>query len=489
MSSFGMVENQKPHAMLVPHPSQGHITPMLKLAKLLHHKGFHITFVNTEYNHKRHLKARGPNSLDGLPDFQFRTIPDGLPPSEVKDATQDVPSLCYSTSRNCLAPLCSLISEINSSHMPPVSCVVGDGVMTFTVLAARQFGIPIAIFWTASACGCLGYMQYRKLVEQGIVPLKDKNFMTNGDLETTIEWIPPMERIRLRDIPSFIRTTDENDIMLNFFIEQCDALPKADAIIINTFDSLEHHVLESLSSKLPPIFPIGPINSLVFELIEDEKVKDIRSNLWNEQSECVEWLNSKEPNSVLYVNFGSITVMNEEQLIEFAWGLANSKKPFLWITRPDLVEGKSAMLPIEFLEETRERGMLANWCNQEEVLKHGSIGAFLTHSGWNSTMESIVSGVPMISWPFFAEQQTNCRYCNTEWGNGMEIDNNVKRDEVEKLVRELMEGEKGETMKNNATEWKRKAEEACKIGGSSCTNLGRVINEVLLSNKMINGGK
>ena len=168
---------EKPHAIFIPYPAQGHISPMLKLAKLLHNKGFHITFVNTEYNHKRHLKARGPNSLDGLPDFQFRTIPDGLPTSEVKDATQDVPSLCYSTSRNCLAPLCSLISEINSSHMPPVSCVVGDGVMTFTVLAARQFGIPIAIFWTASACGCLGYMQYRKLVEQGIVPLKGINIL------------------------------------------------------------------------------------------------------------------------------------------------------------------------------------------------------------------------------------------------------------------------------------------------------------------------
>ncbi|KAE8645795.1 7-deoxyloganetin glucosyltransferase-like [Cucumis sativus] len=121
---------QQPHAVLFPYPSQGHISPMLKLAKLFHHKGFHITFVNTEYNHRRLLRSRGPNSLDGLPDFHFRAIPDGLPPSD-GNSTQHVPSLCYSASRNCLAPLCSLISEINSSGtVPPVSCIIGDGVMT-----------------------------------------------------------------------------------------------------------------------------------------------------------------------------------------------------------------------------------------------------------------------------------------------------------------------------------------------------------------------
>lgn len=483
MGSLSKVDQEKqPHAVFVPYPAQGHISPMLKLAKLFHHKGFHITFVNTEYNHRRLLKSRGPNSLDGLPDFHFRAIPDGLPPSD-GNSTQHVPSLCYSTSHNCLTPLCNLISEINSSGgTPPASCIIGDGVMTFTVFAAQQFGIPIATFWTASACGCLGYMQYAKLVEKGLVPFKDENFLTNGDLETTIEWIPPMEKIRLRDIPSFIRTTDKDDIMLNFFIQELETLPKANAIIMNTFDSLEHHVLEALSSKLPPIYPIGPINSLVAESIQEQEVIDIRSNLWNEQPECMEWLDSQQPKSVVYVNFGSITVMSPQHLVEFAWGLANSGKAFLWIVRPDLVEGKTAMLPAEFVAETEGRGMLGNWCNQEEVLKHPSVGGFLTHSGWNSTMESIVGGVAMISWPFFAEQQTNCRYCNTEWGNGLEIESDVKREDVEKLVRELMDGEKGKHMRRNAKEWKRKAEEASKLGGTSFTNLDRVISEILLPN-------
>lgn len=138
------------------------------------------------------------------------------------------------------------------------------------------------------------------------------------------------------------------------------------------------------------------------------------------------------------------------------------------------------MLPPEFLTETENRGMIASWCPQEQVLNHPAIAGFLTHSGWNSTIESIAAGVPVISWPFFAEQQTNCRYCCVEWGIGMEIDNDVKRDEVEGLVRELMDGEKGKKMRKNALELKKKAQDALVPGGSSRNNLDKLINEVLL---------
>ncbi|KAB1206859.1 UDP-glycosyltransferase 85A1 [Morella rubra] len=174
--------------------------------------------------------------------------------------------------------------------------------------------------------------------------------------------------------------------------------------------------------------------------------------------------------------------MTPQQLIEFAWGLANSEKPFLWIISwPDLVIGYSAIVPPEFVSQTKDRGMLASWCPQEQILMHSSIGGFLTHSGWNSTLEAVCGEVPMICWPFFAEQQTNCRYCCIEWGIGMEIDNTVKRDEVEKLVREVMDGDKGKEMKKNVMEWKTKAEEAVKPGGSSYQNLDKLIADVLLA--------
>ncbi len=299
-------------------------------------------------------------------------------------------------------------------------------------------------------------------------------------MESAIDWIPGMKNIRLKDLPSFIRTTDEKDIMVNFLIRETERAPRASAVILNTFDPFEQDVLDALSSMLPRIYTIGPL-VLLADQIKDDNLKSIGSNLWKEEPECVEWLNSKEPNSVVYVNYGSITVMTPQQLIEFAWGLANSEKPFLWIIRPDLVVGDSAVLPPEFVTKTKDRGMLASWCLQEQILKHPSIGGFLTHSGWNSTLESVCNGVPMISWPFFAEQQTNCRYCCTEWGIGMEIDNNVQRDEVEKLVRELMNGEKGKNMKKKVIEWKTKAEEATKPGGSSYQNLEKLIVQVLLA--------
>lgn len=167
----------KPHAVCIPYPAQGHVNPMLKLAKLLHHKGFHITFVNTEYNHRRLLKSGGSSALDGLPDFRFATIPDGLPLSDA-DATQDIPSLCVSTTTTCLEPFSDLLSNLNKTG-PPVTCIVSDGVMSFTLKAADTFGLPEVLFWTTSACGLLGYTHYRNLVEKGYIPLKGNPFKFN----------------------------------------------------------------------------------------------------------------------------------------------------------------------------------------------------------------------------------------------------------------------------------------------------------------------
>ncbi|XP_055819237.1 UDP-glycosyltransferase 85A8-like [Solanum dulcamara] len=463
---------------LIAGDSQGHISPMLKLAKLVHHNGFYVTFVNTEFNHKRLLRSNGPHSLDGLPDFRFETIPDGLPPAD-DDATQHIPSLCESTSKNCSAPFRGLINKINAEieGVPPVTCIASDGVMSFTLEVAEEFGLPEVLFWTPSACGFMCYLHYRQLVDRGYTPLKDESQITNGYLETIVDWVPGMLKdMRLEDFPSFIRTTDPNDIMLNFFIAETERISKASAIILNTFDAFEHNVLNALITTHPHIYTIGPLQLMLNTI--DEKLKSISSNLWKEDLSCIEWLDTKEPNSVVYVNFGSIAVMNFDQFTEMAWGLANSKKKFLWIIRPDLITGDSVNLPEDFLSEIKDRGMIANWCPQEEVLKHGAIGGFLTHSGWNSTLNSVCAGVPVLCWPFFAEQQTNCRYSCIEWEMGMEI-NDLKRSKVEILVRELMDGEKGKKMKLKAMNWKEEAEKAAGPGGSSCINVNKLFNEVL----------
>ncbi|RZC93431.1 hypothetical protein C5167_026044 [Papaver somniferum] len=473
---------QKPHAVCIPYPSQGHISPVLKLAKYLHFRGFHITFVNTEFNHQRLLKSIG--SVKAIDDFQFETIPDGLPPSD-SDSTQDIPSLCASVRVNCLDSFVDLITRLNNSpDLPNVSCIISDGAMSFTVKAAEQLNIPEVVFFTISACGFVGYAYYAELVERGLVPLKDETDLTNGYLDTPVDWIPGMEGImRLKDFPSFMRTTDPEATMLTVNIEHVSLASRANGLILNTFEDLEPNVLKTIRSTYPhEVFTIGPIHLLEHQIQESES-KSIGSSLWKEDASCLEWLNQWEPNSVVYVNYGSIAVMTAHQLTELAWGLANSKHPFLWIIRPDIVSGDSAKVPQEFLEETKGRGMIASWCQQEQVLAHSSIGVFLTHSGWNSTMESISEGIPMICLPSHAEQQTNCRYVCTEWANGSEIDAaDVKKDEVERLVREMLDEDKGKEMRKKALDWKEKAQSSVKPGGSSYVNIERLINHVLLEN-------
>ncbi|XVF01562.1 hypothetical protein REPUB_Repub04eG0099900 [Reevesia pubescens] len=476
----------KHHAVCVPFPAQGHITPMLKLAKLLHYKGFYITFVNTEYNHKRLLRSRGPNSLDGLPNFCFETIPDGLPPSDV-DATQDITSLCVSVAENCIEPFRDLLSKLNdsaSSNVPQVTCVVSDTGMGFANQVATEFGITDVGFCPTSAFASLCYALLPRLVEEGLTPVTDASGTTKEYLDKVIDWIPGVKSIRFRDLPSFVRTTNPDDCMLHFFLRELRAFFDASVLVINTFDSLEHDVLETVSDILPPIYTIGPLN-LHVDQVRGDKLKIIASNLWTEQTECINWLDSKKTNSVVYVNFGCVAVLTPDQLIEFAWGLANSKQLFLWIIRPDNVLGKELNLPPEFVSEIEGRGMLASWCPQQEVLKHPSIGGFLSHMGWNSTIESISSGVPMICRPFLADQLSISRFACVEWGIGMEIDDNVKRDQVEMLVRELMEGEKGVELKAKTMEWKKKAEEAVKPGGSTLKNLELLV-DFILSEEQIN---
>jgi hypothetical protein len=171
MGSLGSAaqQQQQPHAVCLPYPAQGHITPMLNVAKLLHARGFHVTFVNTEYNQARLVRTRGAAAVAGLPGFRFATIPDGLPPSEDDDVTQDIPSLCKSTTETCLGPFRRLLADLSD---PPVTCVVSDVVMGFSIDATKELGLPYVQLWTASTISFLGYRHYHLLKSRGLAPLK-----------------------------------------------------------------------------------------------------------------------------------------------------------------------------------------------------------------------------------------------------------------------------------------------------------------------------
>ena len=300
----------------------------------------------------------------------------------------------------------------------------------------------------------------------------DESFLTNGYLDKTIiDWIPGVPPISLGDISSFVRTTDPDDFGLGFCESEVGNCTKAGALILNTFEELDADVLAALRSEYARVYTVGPLGSLLQHsaaAAADSNFTDSTGlSLWKQDAGCLAWLDAQErQRSVVYVNFGSHTVLTPEQLAEFAWGLAACSRLFLWSIRDDAVRGGG--LPPAFVAETAGRCRVTAWCPQEQVLRHPAVGCFLTHSGWNSTCEGVAAGVPMVSWPGFSDQYTNCKYACEVWGVGVRLDPEVRREQVAAHVREPMASEE---IKASAARWKAEASAASCSGGSSYENL------------------
>ncbi|KAL4559675.1 hypothetical protein LXL04_031818 [Taraxacum kok-saghyz] len=478
MDAVPMIGQNQPHVVFIPFPAQSHIKCMLKLARILHKNGLHVTFINTQSNHNRLINSNGTRWLNQAPGFQFKTVPDGLP--DGVEYTQTIAGLWTYLKTNFFDSFLDLLSNLEI----PVTCVICDGFMTYTdmISAAEKLKIPIMLFWTMAACGFMGFYQVKVLMEKGVLPLKDESYLTNGYLEMEIDWIPGMEGLRLKEIPEIKLFTEPDNPGFKYLLETAQAADKVSHVIVHTFEELEASLLKEINSIFPNVYSVGPLELLLNQITENEtkEFDDFNGySLWKEETECVQWLQSKETKSVVYVNFGSITVMSLQDLLELGWGLVNSDHEFLWIIRTDLVDGKPVDLPQELKEAMKDKGFIASWCSQEEVLNHPSIGGFLTHGGWGSIIESLSAGVPMICWPVSGDQQTNCRQMCKEWEVGMEIRKDVMRDEVEKLVRELMEGEEGKRMRNKALKWKEMAEKATGFNGSSSLDTEKLANEIV----------
>lgn len=463
-----------PHAMLFPFPCSGHINPTLKLGELLHSRGVRVTFVNTEHNHERLLRR---SALRGREGFRFESVPDGLENADRRAPDKTV-RLYLSLRRSCRAPLVALARRL----VPRVTCVVLSGLVSFALGVAEELAVPSFVLWGTSACGFLCTLRLRQLRQRGYTPLKDESYLTNGYLDTPIDWITGMPPVRLGDISSFVRTVDPTSFALRVEEEEANSCAKAQGLILNTFDELEPDVLDALRDEFPRVYTIGPLAAAMHLRVNPGPSAGL--SLWEEDASCMAWLDARQAGSVLYVSFGSLAVLSLSQLAEFAWGLAGTQRPFLWVVRPGLVAGDRGMeaLPSDFLEETEKRRLIVEWCAQEQVLRHPAVGGFLTHSGWNSTTESIWAGVPMVCAPGFADQYINSRYVcgEEEWGIGLRLDEQLRREQVAAHVEELMgEGsKKGEEMKRNAAKWKARAEAATAPGGSAHDNLERLV-EVL----------
>jgi len=167
--------------------------------------------------------------------------------------------------------------------------------------------------------------------------------------------------------------------------------------------------------------------------VEEVSLAGVGSGLWEEDPVSLSWLDGRKPNSVLFVSFGSIATVSMEQMREFAAGLEASNAAFLWVIRPDLIEEISEneeyqTMFTEFLKRTQNRALLVPWAPQTAVLSHPAVGAFLTHCGWNSTLESISSGVPMLGWPRLSDQNTNSHYVTSVWKVGLQLRRSISED-------------------------------------------------------------
>jgi len=280
---------------------------------------------------------------------------------------------------------------------------------------------------------------------------------------------------------------------LRLGVEQFKFLPEVTWVLGNSFHEMESEENNSIKS-VPPFRTVGPLIPSAFLEGRNPRDTDSGANLWKTIN-CTDWLNRKEPARVVYVSFGSLAVLSKEQTHEIALGLKASGYPFIWVIRPSSSKGEihnDENLPEGFLEETSDQGLIVPWCPQLEVLSHVSVGAFMTHCGWNSTLEGLSSGVPMLAVPQWSDQMLNALYIEEKWKTGLRLskrsaDGLVEKAEVEKCIRMVMETERGVEMKKNALRWKTLAKEAMAEGGSSDKNIEEFIEEIAAKASSMSG--
>ncbi|CAI9772962.1 unnamed protein product [Fraxinus pennsylvanica] len=437
--------------ILFPLPLQGHISPMLQLATILYSKGFSITIVHTKFN--------SPNPTN-YPHFNFYPISDGL--SESQSSPSDVLSLLSLLNQNCIAPFQEALAQLLADKSgDPIACLISDAILYFTSAVAKNFNLPRIVLRTGGVSSFLAFAAFPLLLEKGYIPTQD------GRAEELVVELPPL---RVKDLP--VIKTSNPEMLYEVLERMIQETKNSSGLIWNSFEELEEAALAKLRQDFPiPIFPIGPFH---------KHFTVSSSNLIAVDTSSISWLNEQSPNSVIYVSFGSIAAIEEKEFIEVAWGLANSKLPFLWVVRPGLVHGAEwlELLPKGFLEKLDGRGHIVKWAPQLEVLAHPAVGAFWTHNGWNSTIESICEGVPMICMPCFTDQQVNARYVSHVWKVGVHLENGLDRVNIEQAIKKIMLEKEGEEIRKRVLHLKEKTNLCLEVGGSSYNSVKTVVNYI-----------
>ncbi|XP_063937024.1 UDP-glycosyltransferase 83A1-like [Daucus carota subsp. sativus] len=210
----------------------------------------------------------------------------------------------------------------------------------------------------------------------------------------------------------------------------------ADLIICNSAYELE----AAAFSAIPNVLPVGPLSATSMP-------RNKAGNFWSVDSSCLSWLDQQPVCSVIFVAFGSFTVFDQIQFQELALGLELTNKPFLWVVRPDITTDTQVVYPDGFQDRVGSRGKLVGWAPQEKVLSHPAVACFLSHCGWNSTIEGVSNGVPFLCWPYFADQLSNQAYICEIWKTGLGFERDeagiIRQDEIVNKVKQLFNGNYG----------------------------------------------
>ncbi|XP_031120005.1 UDP-glycosyltransferase 74F2-like [Ipomoea triloba] len=462
----GKHNEYKAHCLLLPLPAQGHINPILQFSKRLEAKGVKITIAITNFM----LKTLQDFSISS-PHVSIQTISDGFDEEAYPDALISQVYL-QNLRRVGSQTLAQLLRRLRVGRFP-VSCVVYDSFLPWALDVAKEERVMGACFFTQPcAVDAVYYYVHEGLIE---LPLGENQVIR----------IPGVPELEPGDAPSFVFAPESYPAVLEMLVNQFSNVEKADWILINTIYELEHKIIDWMG-KLWAVRTVGPTipSAYLDNRLPDDREYDL--SMFKPMTEiCMKWLDDQQDKSVIYVSFGSLVSLQGQQMEELAWGLWKSNKPFLWIVRSTEEANK---LPENFVGMATEegRGLVVTWCPQLQVLAHRSLGCFVTHCGWNSTLEAISLGVPMVAVPQWSDQITNAKLVMDAWKIGVRVKLDekgvAKREEMEECIRRVM-GE--EEMRANMNKWKQVCREAMEEGGSSDRNIQDFVS-CLVSKSMTN---
>ncbi|KAD4585950.1 hypothetical protein E3N88_23551 [Mikania micrantha] len=456
--------------VLYPSPGMGHLISMVELGKLIikHHPSYSVIILTpmpslntgTIAVYVRHISTT-------FPAITFHHLPDiPLDPLLFPSMEAIILEVIRRSNPNVNNALKSISESSN------IAAFIIDFFCTAAMSVARRFDLPVYYFFTSGAC-CLAKLLYIPTIHRTTTEsFKDMNTLIHSP------GLPPIPSSDMM-VPFLDRTTtDYSD-----FLEICEGFPKSAGIVINTFDSLEPRAIKAIADGVcipdqptPPIYCVGPLLAAGGD----------------DSHECLKWLDLQPMGSVVYLCFGSSGVLTSEQLKEIAKGLEASGHRFLWVVRSPPSNKKEdrflpppepeldVLLPEGFLNRTKERGLVVKkWAPQVAVLGHKSVAGFVTHCGWNSVLEAVSFGVPMVAWPLYAEQRFNRVMLRDEMKLALSMDElgdgMATSAEVEKQVRQLMEANEGDDVRAVVKIRKDEALAAMSEGGSSLVALAKLV--------------